>query len=301
MRNADATETAAVEVVIDDDAEKIANVGRVGELTLEYVLQGRQTVLSQSRCSSPWHLIPPISLDDTGCAYTLLLNPSGGLVGGDRLSIHAKLGPKTHALFSTPSANRIYRSMAQPSVQCIDVTVGAGAILEWVPDLAIPYAGSRFRQIIHVALEPGATVLLWDAMASGRVARGERWAFTSLENEIRITTASDGCVLERYHLTPVGGQEGIGLAGEWDYVASFFVVGDAVGSKTWEQLSECLAVILEDCGERLLGGVSEPAAPGLAVKLLARSAPDLNGVLEPIWGAARTQLWDVTLPALRRY
>ena len=61
-----------------------------------------------------------------------------------------------------------------------------------VPEVTIPFAGSRFRQSIHVDLAPGATVVLWDAMASGRVAMRERWAFATFENEIFIQTSTEG-------------------------------------------------------------------------------------------------------------
>ena len=246
-----------------------------------------------------------MTLDDGGCAYTLLLNPSGGLVGGDRLSVRATLGPETHVLFSTPSANRVYRSVSEPSIHSVDLTVGTGAILEWVPDLTIPFAGSRFHQTIHVKLNPGATVVLWDAVASGRVARGERWAFASLENEVRITTATGTSVLERYCLTQADGQGEIGadlgLAGEWDYVASLYLVNDGLDAEVWKQLEQTLANILGGYGSRVLGGVSEPAVPGLVVKLVARSAPDLSTACERLWAAVREGLWSLPLPALRRY
>ena len=41
--------------------------------------------------------------------------------------------------------------------------------------------------------------------------------------------------------------------------------------------------ILEDRQGRVLGGVSEPAVRGRVVKLLAKSAPDLNATFELIW------------------
>ncbi|MER3422720.1 MAG: hypothetical protein C4293_05325 [Nitrospiraceae bacterium] len=277
---------------------QLDQVGRVGELWLEYTRQGTETVLSHFRSRSPWHLFPPISLDEAGCAYTLLLNPSGGLVGGDRLSMRASLGPRAHVLFGTPSANRIYRSMSEPSSQSIDIAVATAAILEWVPDLTIPFGGSRFHQALHVKLDAGAVVLLWDAIASGRVARGERWAFASLENEIRITTASGGSVLERYHLSS---PDRIGLAGEWDYLGSLYLIGESVESEVWKRLEESVAELLEERQGRILGGVSEPSVRGLVIKLLAKSAPDLNTALECLWTAARAQLWGLPLPALRRY
>lgn len=283
-----------------DERETLARVGRVGELVLDYSRQGRNTILSWFQSRSPWHLFPPITLDDTGCAYTLLLNPSGGLVGGDHLSIGARLGPRAHVLFSTPSANRIYRSASEPSIQSVDLIVAPGGIVEWLPEVTIPFAGSQFRQRIHVKLGRGATLLLWDAIASGRMARGERWAFAGLDNEIRITTASGQSVLERYHLNPAD-RGGVGLATDWDYVASLYLVNDSVNSEVWKRVEEQLATILEERPDSVLGGVSQPAVPGLAVKLLARSAPDLNATLEAMWGAIRAQLWGLPAPALRRY
>src|SRR5207249_1615473 len=154
-------------------SRQIESIGRVGELVLDYSRQGRETVLSEFQSRSPWHLVHPMALDDTGCAYTLLLNPSGGFVGWDQLSLRARLGPRAHVLFSTPSANRIYRSVSEPSIQSVDLIVGPDAIVEWFPEVTIPFAGSQFCQRIHVELGSGATVLLWDAIASGRMARGE--------------------------------------------------------------------------------------------------------------------------------
>ncbi len=277
-----------------------SSVGRVGTLTLEYLRQGQRTVFGRTNCQTPWHLLPPIYLDETGTAYTLLLNPSGGLVGGDCLSICMKLDKDAHVLISTPSANRVYRSESEISVQEADIRLGPGAILEWVPEPTIPFAGSRFRQAIRVQLAPGGTVMLWDAIASGRIARGERWAFASLDNEIWITTASGQSVLERYHLNPTE-KGGVGLATDWDYVASLYLVSDEVSSEVWKRLEEQLAAILEERPGLVLGGLSQPAAPGLAVKLVARSAPDLNAMLEAMWGAIRAQLWGLSAPALRRY
>lgn len=240
-------------------------------------------------------------LDDTGAAYTLLLNPSGGLVGGDRLSINMALDQEAHVLISAPSANRVYRSLGEVSTQEVQVAVGPGAVLEWVPEPTIPFAGSRYRQMLHVTLASGATTILWDAVAAGRIARKERWAFTSLENEIRITTASGGAALERYALFPGTDLGRVGLAEEWDYVASLYVINDTVTTETWSRLETRLASILDAPAGPIFGGVSTPAVPGVVVKLLARTAPDLTTVLEGLWAAARAELWNLPPVVWRKY
>ena len=308
-------------------------VGRRGTLSYEFEREGPRTVLTRSSCTSPWHHFPPSYLDDSGCAYTWLVNPSGGLVGGDHVSVEAKLHAGTHVLMTSPSANRVYRSLSEPALQEIRLSVGPDARLEWLPEVTIPFAGSRFRQSIHVDLAPGATVVLWDAMASGRVARQERWAFASVENEICIrglAPAEKGdspgagqsppvpvplplrrgqaprrrapvpCV-ERYCLAPDRLPESVSLVESWDYVASLFVIGDAVDAEVWTTLDGVLAAILEQRPGLVLGAVSTPAAPGLVVKLVAKSAPDLTAMLEALWAAVRKELWDLPVANLRRY
>ena len=279
----------------------LETVGRRGTLSYEFERAGPRTILIRSFCTSPWHHFPPSYLDDSGCAYTWLVNPSGGLVGGDHVSVEAQLHAGTHVLMTSPSANRVYRSLSEPVLQEIRLSVGPEARLEWLPEVTIPFAGSRFRQSIHVDLAHGATVVLWDAIASGRVARQERWAFTSIENEICIRTTLGCSVVERYRLVPGRLPESVGLVGSWDYVASLFVIGDAVKADVWKRLDVVLAAILEQRPGLVLGAVSTPAAPGLAVKFVARSAPDLTETLETIWAAVREELWNLPVPNLRRY
>ena len=276
-------------------------VGRVGELRLDYAKRDGRTVITHSYFTTPWKLLPPIYLDDTGAAYTLLVNPSGGLVGGDGLSIDMNLDRDSHVLVSAPSANRVYRSEGKLSEQIINITVGPDAILEWLPEHTIPFAGSRFRQSIHATLAPGATIILWDALASGRMARDERWAFSDLENEIQITTASGEALVERYVLEPASDLRGVGLVEEWDYVASFYVVNDAVSPEIWAELESKCAAMLENLPGQVLGGVSRPPVQGLAIKLLARTAPDLTHMLDLLWAEVREALWNLPPVSLRKY
>lgn len=274
------------------------SVGRRGVLAYQFEREGDRTILARSSCSSPWHYFPPFYLDDSGCAYTWLVNPSGGLVGGDHVTVEATLRAGTHVLMTSPSANRVYRSLSESAVQEVRLSVGPGARLEWVPEVTIPFAGSRFRQSILVDLAPGSTVVLWDAIASGRIAMGERWAFARVENEIRVQTAAGGSVIERFQITP----ETIGrMAAEWDYVASLFVMGDAIEADRLSRLKDAVADLLESWPGEVLGGVSEPAVSGLAIKLVARSAPTLTAVLESLSALSRVQLWGLFPAVLRRY
>ncbi|MBA5869196.1 MAG: hypothetical protein GDA68_04185 [Nitrospira sp. CR2.1] len=52
--------------------------------------------------------------------------------------------------------------------------MGPGARLEGVPEVAIPNPGSRFRQSTLVVPASGATAILWDPLAAGRIVKGQR-------------------------------------------------------------------------------------------------------------------------------
>lgn len=278
-----------------------ASVGRIGVLDLAYAYRGDRTVLVRSFCSSPWHFLPPSELDDTRGAYTLLVNPSGGLVGGDHLTIRAKVGTAAHALFSTPSANRIYRSTTQLARQTVRLDLKPGAIVEWVPDTAIPYAGARYAQTFDVTVGAGATLWFWEAFACGRIARGERWAFTEFSSEIRIEAQSGGKMLERMAIEPCHSVRGIGLAEPWNYAASVFLVSDALTDAEIAEIGEESAAAIESLGSAVLGGVSRPAVPGLAMKIVAGTSQALNDVLECVWRVVRRRMWSRSLPPLRKY
>jgi urease accessory protein len=278
----------------------VSDVGRVGELLLEYSREGGKTQLSRWFARSPWHFAPPMYLDESGTAYSFLVNPSGGLVGGDAMSVSVALRPGTRVVVSAPSANRVYRSPVNTATQTVRLEVGRDGVLEWVPEITIPFAGSRFRQTIRARVEHGGLLLLWDAMAAGRIARGERWAFTAFENDIdvQVTGAS---LVERFRLMNADREDHRPLACDWNYVASFILVGDTVGSEIWKRTEEGMAALCETALPDVLAGVSQPAAPGLVVKVLARRAADLAHTFEALWGIARRELWNLPVPNLRRY
>src|SRR2546429_4948226 len=125
-----------------------ARVGRDGALTLALERRGGATVLSRCRYSLPLQVLAPLALDDRA-AVVSVLNPTGGLVGGDRLAIDVVVGPAAHACLTTPSATKVYRTAGAPAEPPPRLPPGVGAVLGWVPDPTIPLPGAAFRQGIH--------------------------------------------------------------------------------------------------------------------------------------------------------
>ncbi len=129
-----------------------ARVGRDGALRLRFERRGSATVVAGCRYTLPLQALAPVALDDPA-AVVSILNPTGGLVGGDRLSIDIEVRAGAHALLTTPSATRVYRTDAEDAVQSVQISIGPQATVEWVPDHTIPFAGSAFRQTLDVDMD----------------------------------------------------------------------------------------------------------------------------------------------------
>lgn len=116
-------------------------------------------------------LFPTPEPDEPSLA--VLVNTAGGLAGGDALTLDLRLGAGAAATLSTPSAEKIYRSLGAATRIDATIEVGAGATLEWLPQETILFDGARLERRIDVALAPDARLLFAEMMVFGRRARGE--------------------------------------------------------------------------------------------------------------------------------
>jgi len=88
------------------EAPSPPRTGRDGFLGLAFERRADRTVLTGRRFTLPLQALEPVDLDGTGAATLLVLNPTGGVLGGDRLETRVELGPGSHVCLSTPSATR---------------------------------------------------------------------------------------------------------------------------------------------------------------------------------------------------
>jgi len=281
----------------------LERVGRDGKLFLEFSKVGHRTITNRIFFKNPLQVFPSIELEGEKCAYTQILNPCGGMVGGDRFDITLCLKEGAHALISTPSANRIYRSQGETSIQTIHVEIGSGGVLEWIPEITIPFEGSKYMQKMNVLhIGKNGKLFLWDAYCSGRVGRDERWKFTRFSNQIQVTNEKGQEIFEHFDLEPkILNGFGATLRGNWDYFASFYIIGLEKSLKKMGELEKQLGDCLEFFGGQLFGGVSRLTFPGLIIRLVSRSSIDLLKAFHSLWCIARREILGRPVPGLRKY
>ena len=225
----------------------IARQRRSNEGALRLVLRqtGQRTVLHECYFQVPLQVLRPLYLDETGTAYIYLVSPCGGVVGGDVYSMTVVVESEARVCLTTPSATKIYATHGTPARQQLDITLQAGAVLEYIPEQMIPFAQAAFRQQTTVRLGAGACVLLMEIIAPGRLARGEAFAYRDYDSSVCIEAASGQVLLrERTRLRP-GWQrlDGPGLFEGYYYLGTFYalVEGMSLSAELTEHLHALLA------------------------------------------------------------
>jgi urease accessory protein len=239
-----------------------------------------------------------MDLDGTGAATLFLLNPTGGVLGGDRLETRVELGAGSRVCLSTPSATRVYRSAGRPAVQRAVFQVGEGAALEYVPDHVIPSPGARLIQSVELALAPGASAILCDAWAAGRAARGEAWRFDLLDSGTVARDREGLLFKDRVVLSGARGWGGLGAAEGMPYAATVACLAPSHGGL--DEVAAALAGALAAGVPGARAGVTTLARGGVVARILAPSAPVLQRAIEASWATCRLCLWRLPPLLLRK-
>ena len=259
-------------------------VGRDGFLRLQFARSGARTILAKSRFTLPLQALTPLTLDD-GTAYLMLLNPTGGVLGGDHLVTEIIQEAGTHVCLTTPSATRIYRTSGQPALLETTIRLEEGATLEYLPDHLIPHDRSALRQTLRLEMAAGSRAILLDSMASGRVAHGERWSFTEIDSRTEVFFCGKPAFLNRTRIDPAArNPREMGLLEEFDYMSCVGLFAD--GFENWHAVAAAMDAELARAPQ-VCGGVSLVSRGGCVVRFLARSASDMTSLNRKLWDAGR--------------
>jgi urease accessory protein len=258
--------------------------GRDGTLRLRFERRAAKTILSESRFTLPLQVLTPLETED-GTSYLMLLNPTGGVLGGDRLITEIIQEPHTHVCLTTPSATRIYRTAQQPAILDTVIKLSEGATLEYLPDHVIPHIGSALRQSLRLEMAQGSRAIILDSMASGRVAHGERWSFKEMDSRMEIVICGKPAFLNRTKINPAQQFPGkLGAMGEFDYMACMGIFAEEIAD--WPRIAAAMNAELETALQ-IRGGVSLLSRGGCVIRYLTRSATEMTRMNKRLWDAAR--------------
>ncbi|EUB87581.1 urease accessory protein UreD [Pseudomonas sp. GM30] len=250
------------------------------ELELAYARFGDCTRPVQRRHLGPLRVQKHLYAEGPEVCQHIFVHPPGGIAGGDRLNISARVEADAWAQITSPGAAKWYRA-AGPAYQQLNLKVAAGATLEWLPQETIVYSAAQAELSTSIELEGDARLFYWDVVALGRPASGERFDLGHFQAHLDIRR--DGRLLwhERQRISGNDGllDSPIGLDGK-PVFATLLVTGEIDA----ELLERCRSLSHEVRGDLT-------QLPGLLVaRCLASEA-----LLARAW---LIDLWRLLRPAL---
>ncbi len=254
-----------------------------------------RTTVSVEEQHPPLQVVRSFNLEDGG-ALVHLHNLSGGVLGGDSLRVAIEVGPGAVAQVTSTGATRVYRSRAgaEAAVQQTEVRVGEAALLEYLPDALIPFAGSRYRQETRVELADGGGLVWWETVAPGREARGEIFEYDALELRLDVEAGGVPLAIESARIEPRRRTvASLVRLGPFRYFATLYVCRVGEPARRWAQLETGLAQVAEQRthpGE-VLWGVSTLAAHGVVVRGVSVAGYEMTSGLLAFWQAAKREIW----------
>ncbi len=268
-----------------------------GRLRLHFSIDcERQTRLMVREQRPPLQVIRAFPIS-TGGALVHVHNISGGVLGGDQLKLEVKVEPGALAQLTSTSATRLYRS--RPGVPAAQQTgtimVREGALLEYLPDPLIPFAGSCYHQHMHIELDSGAGLFWWETVAPGRIGQGEQFAYEQLILDLHISTQGRSIAIERLKLEPhCRALSSLARLGPYSHFCSFYICRIGLEAAQWSNLEKELGALAQElsCSGEISWGVSTLVAHGLVIRALSRQGRGIPPGLLAFWRAAKRYLYD---------
>lgn len=191
----------------DDRAARA--IGRHARLELSFGYRRGRTVLTRAYAEPPFRV--GRWFDEGKTATMIVVCAAPGVFPGDDLqqSVHVEAGARV--VLKSQSALQIHAGDGPAARLSARYHIDAEGDLQCRWDPLIPFPSSRLTERIDVSLERGSRFSWSDALMAGRCARGESWALTSLDHELRLSVAASLRYLERYRLAP----EERGVAASW--------------------------------------------------------------------------------------
>ena len=251
-----------------------------GHLSLRAAARaGGRTVLAAQSFRAPYHLSKPYWDADTRTLLVQVVNPTAGILAGDRLESAIAVDSGAALLVTTPSASRIFQ-MRDGTAECRQhFTVADGGWLEVMPEPLVPHRGCRYRQITTIDVTPGGAMFFADQLVPGRVAHDEAWVWERLCLEIDVRLGGELVLRERLDQTGAELRAMAAFAGPGPtacFANAVLLAPETTAEAGWQAPLAALH------GQGLWLGLSRLRRGGWSLKLIARDGVRLRKGLRDV-------------------
>jgi urease accessory protein len=275
----------ALEIVARGAAPALPAAGR-GEIEVVRSAGGR-SVVSRAYATSPLRLLTPVNHGDAAWVYAS--SYGGGLVDGDNVDLDVHVAAGASAFMSTQASTKVYRS-ARGASTATRARVDAGGFLVVAPDPIVCYAGARYQQVQHFAVEGDGALVLVDWVTSGRRAAGERWRFVEYDARTEVRTGATLALHDRLLLRAADGDLSARM-GRFDVLALVVLAGGGVVDEAAQVVTRVAARPF-DRRPALLLSAAALRGGGCAVRVAGQSVEQVGAAIADLLAFVPRRLGD---------
>lgn len=266
-------------------------------LSLRFKKDEEKTYLSSQYYKLPLQVLPPHYQDEDGTSFVYLLNPSGGIMQGDRLLTEIYVEDKASVVATTPASTKYYKMEDDHAVVCNEFYVGSGAVFEYMPGHGVPFSGADVIQNNVFHLEEESILIALDAVTSGRKARGEQFGYTRFCSKTSIDISGRVILYDCMDIRPQEENvKKIGILEENEIIASMYLYK----RNSSDQVKEEMAKFINPVGDTKVG-VTSVTDDLVLVRILGCSILDYKDNIIKIWDAARKAMLGKKCVKFRKY
>lgn len=260
-------------------------------LSLHYALE-RERSVARYQHEGPLRILQSLYPEGDRICHNVLVHPPGGLVGGDHLDIHVKMGPHSHALVTTPGATRFYRSEQGQATNSVVAHLEEGARLEWLPLESLAYSGCHALNVMRFELATTAEMMAWDITALGLGHAHAPFISGRLTQHMEIP----GVWLERGTIDASDHRllnSPLAMGGHRCMATLLFAAGRPLQAARAATALQAVRDIIEASPERERAAATMPTPQTLVLRVLCPVVEPAMQLLRPAWAAWRETLWGL--------
>ncbi len=223
---------------------------------------------------------PSAQPGDAEPCHTYLIHPPGGVVSGDELTLDVQVGPRAHALLTTPAAGKFYRRRERRIASLSQSLHVEGGTLEWLPQENIYYPDSVASVRTLVRLTGDARFLGWELNCYGLPANQLDLGSGEIRQAFELWHDDRPVLLERVCIDRAVLDMRWGLAGR--VAAGTFMIYPA----TVEHL-ECARAVVETIADPTLDIACTRVDNALCCRGIAARVDRLKQAFSDLWCALR--------------
>lgn len=271
----------------------VGSAGKEAVARLGFTQVDGKTYLSENYTQIPARVLRALYYDPElpGLPYIIFVNPTGGIVQGDRYEYIIRLGERSEAFITDSMATKIYKMDLNYATRHSEIFLDQNSRLEYLPREVIAFAGSRWHQDITIHVEDGSTMLYSEIFCPGRIASEEFFDFTVFSSKFAIERKGKPVLVDNLQFLKEDKANAHLLLGNRTFLLSAY----------WYNENAPVQKPKLEFGNIFGGITSMPYQSGFVVKALSDNLDELKEFQLHLWATFRKAETGTGVPSLRIY